>query len=430
VSDVGAILRPIGRILGELAVGGLGLLFLIGYTAAYVPPESFWWMEPFAVLLPVLSVLTLLVAFGMWMRKRRQTVRVGLLVLVVGMIALRFGPMLGGLGRLAETSGDAAPGVLRLMTYNAPFVGSDPAELAQGVATVVHAEAPDVVALQEPHVLTGGATAPPRQVSPQLRELLGPADYRLPAVLPQRTRIRLPVIARTPLDSLSHPGAFQRTKENRFFSRVSFRWQGRRAVLYNVHLHTTVGTQKPWASTRFRFFDPAFWTPVLDTYRTGARRRAEQARRLRRMIARETDPVIVVGDFNATRHHWVYRHIADGLRDAHREAGTGLGGTFPADRPLVRIDHVLVSDHWQVVTTRVSRYHALSDHRPVVTQLRWKDTERTAGGTVGGTVGGGKPSRWEERVHGRSDSGSRTTGRQKHPKHHFPWLSVSRRPSS
>ena len=379
VSDVGALLRPIGRILGELVLGGLGACFLIGYAAAYVPPESFWWMEPFAVLLPVLSVLVLLVALGAWVRKRRQAVRIGGLVLVAGMIALRFGPVLDGSGEAAEASEGAAPDVLRLMTYNAPFVGGDPAELAEGVATVVHAEAPDVVALQEPHVLTARATASPRQVSPQLRELLGPSDYQLPAVLPQRTRIRLPVIGRTPLDSLSHPGAFQREKENRFFSRVPFRWQGRRAVLYNVHLHTTVGAQKPWASARFRFFDPAFWTPVLDTYRTGARRRAEQARRLRRMIARETDPVIVVGDFNSTRHHWVYRHIADGLRDAHREAGTGLGWTFPADRPLVRIDHVLVSDHWDIVTTRVSPHHALSDHRPVVTQLRWKEAERTAG---------------------------------------------------
>jgi vancomycin resistance protein VanJ len=94
------------------------------------------------------------------------------------------------------------------------------------------------------------------------------------------------------------------------------------------------------------------------------------------MIEQETDPVIVVGDFNSTQHHWVYRHISRSLTDAHRAAGSGFGWTFPAHRPLVRIDHVLVSGAWAVVRTHVSSHHATSDHRPVVTRLRWRGTPR------------------------------------------------------
>jgi len=261
---------------------------------------------------------------------------------------------------------------LRVMSFNAPYVGGDPDDLGDAVAGAVRAEEPHLLALQEPHVLTERHSSGVRQVSPQLRGLLGTDSYRLPEVLPAGSRIHQPVLARDDLPALRSL-RLEDPSGNDFVSRVPFRWQGRRAILYNVHLHTTVGGNKPWENTRFRVFDPAFWTPVVDTYRTGARRRAEQARDLRRMIDAEQVPVIVVGDFNSTPHHWVYRHISGSLTDAHRAAGTGFGWTFPAGRPLVRIDHVLVSDAWEVVRTRVSHHHATSDHRPVVTRLRWKD---------------------------------------------------------
>ena len=80
--------------------------------------------------------------------------------------------------------------------------------------------------------------------------------------------------------------------------------------------------------------------------------------------------MLVAGDFNSTPHQWAYRHIAQGLR-----AGGG-GATFPAWRPLVQIDHVLAGPAWCIEATTVLRPRAgrlISDHRPVVAQLRWRD---------------------------------------------------------
>jgi endonuclease/exonuclease/phosphatase family metal-dependent hydrolase len=82
-------------------------------------------------------------------------------------------------------------------------------------------------------------------------------------------------------------------------------------------------------------------------------------------------PVLVVGDFNSTPHQWAYRHLAQGLqRVGSRDA------TFPADRPVVRIDHILAGPAWEVVDARVPvprQDTAISDHRPVTAQLRWRD---------------------------------------------------------
>ena len=368
-----AFTKAANRVLGWTIGVVLGAGFLVGYLAAYVPPDVVWWMDPLAVLLPVTGSLLLVVVTGYWLTGRRRAGRGALAATVAVLVALRVAPDVGiGAGDRAASSATDTTEALRVMTFNTPYVGGDPGELGDAVADAVRAEGPHLLALQEPHVLTGRQTDGVRHVSPQLRRLLGADGYDLPAELPFGSRVHQPVLSRQGADALTSR-RLERPSEREFVSRVPFRWQGRRAVLYNVHLHTTVGGNKPWESTGFRAFDPEYWLPVVETYRTGARRRAEQARELRRMIEQETDPVIVVGDFNSTQHHWVYRHISGSLTDAHRAAGSGFGWTFPAHRPLVRIDHVLVSEAWEVVRTHVSSHHATSDHRPVVARLRWSD---------------------------------------------------------
>lgn len=376
LSAVSAFTRAANRVLGWTIGVVLGAGFLVGYLAAYVPPDVAWWMDPLAVLLPVTGSLLLVVVTGYWLTGRRTAAQGALAATVAVLVALRVVPDVGiGAEGPAASSATDTTEALRVMTFNAPYVGGDPGELGDAVAEAVRAEEPHLLALQEPHVLTSRQPEGVRHVSPQLRRLLGADGYDLPAELPFDSRVHQPVLSRQGADALTSR-RLERPSEREFVSRVPFRWQGRRAVLYNVHLHTTVGGNKPWESSRFRAFDPEFWLPVVETYRTGARRRAEQARELRRMIEQETDPVIVVGDFNSTQHHWVYRHISRSLTDAHRAAGSGFGWTFPAHRPLVRIDHVLVSEAWAVVRTHVSSHHATSDHRPVVTRLRWRGTPR------------------------------------------------------
>nr|WP_296773658.1 endonuclease/exonuclease/phosphatase family protein [Rhodococcus sp. (in: high G+C Gram-positive bacteria)] len=58
-----------------------------------------------------------------------------------------------------------------------------------------------------------------------------------------------------------------------------------------------------------------------------------------------TDTVLVAGDFNAAWDHRQFRNLAsDGFGDAAGMAGAGLFRTFPSDRPLAQLDHVVVSD--------------------------------------------------------------------------------------
>ena len=81
-------------------------------------------------------------------------------------------------------------------------------------------------------------------------------------------------------------------------------------------------------------------------------------------------PIVAGGDFNAEPGSEVHtRLLAAGLRDAWMECGAGDGFTYPADKPVKRIDYLFLSaglrcTHAEVIDTRVS------DHRPLLVTVK------------------------------------------------------------
>lgn len=88
---------------------------------------------------------------------------------------------------------------------------------------------------------------------------------------------------------------------------------------------------------------------------------------------RFTGPRVLCGDFNVPPGSRTYRKLISGLRDVQKTARRARERpTFPAWFPLLRIDHVLVSEeirveHADVVRTPLAR--KASDHLPVVVDL-------------------------------------------------------------
>jgi endonuclease/exonuclease/phosphatase (EEP) superfamily protein YafD len=85
-------------------------------------------------------------------------------------------------------------------------------------------------------------------------------------------------------------------------------------------------------------------------------------------------PVILAGDFNATRHHPSYKRLTQaGVNDAHAQVGrasakTWPNGVFPV--PSLRLDHVLVGDGIAVHAVVEGPANG-SDHKPLFVDLGW-----------------------------------------------------------
>ena len=106
----------------------------------------------------------------------------------------------------------------------------------------------------------------------------------------------------------------------------------------------------------------------------------ECVRLLLESIRGETLPVLAMGDWNNPDFGPLYREIALGLLDAHREAGEGFGYTFPDDvshvlaggRPWMRIDYIFAGLKWQVDRCEVEPDAEDAQHRAVAATLLLK----------------------------------------------------------
>lgn len=291
--------------------------------------------------------------------------------LVLVLSGIRFAPRLNGFD--VQATAREAPD-LRLMTFNAPTYAPDRYASAQQVVQLMRTEQPHVIALQEAD-MGMDSTKQRIRTSTQVVGLLSRLNYQPPELPSYPEMLEQPVIAQFPLlerKEYAFPFPWGVLAPTRI-TQVRFRWDGERVTLLNMHLHT-VSSRKPWTDPTFRWYHPADWIDLLGAYREGVLRRAAEARRIRQIIEETTDPLLVTGDFNSTPHNWAYRHIAQGLQDAYSVAGTGWGGTYPSVFPIVRIDHVLASAHWKVISARVPDQYALSDHRAVRAVLQLRDS--------------------------------------------------------
>lgn len=94
---------------------------------------------------------------------------------------------------------------------------------------------------------------------------------------------------------------------------------------------------------------------------------------LKRAVDSERGPVLIAGDFNATWGNRQFRALlGSGLTDAAAARGQPFQMTWSRSQrlvpPLLRIDHVLTSEHL-VVTSIATGEGRGSDHRPIVAEV-------------------------------------------------------------
>ena len=351
--------------LGALVVAAAVLGLLSGFVPATGP---WWWLQGFGVGLPLsmLAVAVGAVVAGLagWLRW------VGVFVALLALFGVQAAPW-ARFGAAEPTEGD-----LVLLTFNVPRSGPSGEQLARDVSVLFEQNRPDAVALQEALVVRGddGRIQEPIQVGGPLDSL----GFRmLRPFLGRGIPTQVPVLAQPAFElvdservPLQTAGEGEARGSEAF--RVHFRWDGREGVLYNIHLRS-FGAAKPWLEDRETLLDDTTWAGYVGRYREAFQLRAAEADALAERIERETLPVIVAGDFNSTPANWAFRRLLGGRRDAWRVAGRSWWApTYPAGRPMVRIDAVLADPAFEIAEAEVLP-DAFSDHRPLRVRLRWRE---------------------------------------------------------
>ena len=353
------------------------LLLAVAFAIAapHLHPRPFWWAQLLAVFLPYLVIPTVVAAIVsiLW----KKWIWVGLHVALLLLIGLRAFPVERFSAPQIEGADD-----LVILTFNAPRYGPSEEALGDSMIALVREFEPDMIALQEAWI-TGAEPGQPGMRAPQVRALTDSLAYTV------ATPPRMSSQAAWSSNSTSVPMLFRQgvgeievveqsavqlsdTPDDHVSVaiRTRFRWHGREAVIYNIHLRS-FGVNKPWED-RIHLTQPQTWLPYLRQYRMAYRQRAAEAEALAEHIEDETLPVILAGDFNGTVNNWTVRKLKGQRSDAFQVAGAGPGHTYRADKPFVRIDFLFADADWTVIGAHVPNVQ-FSDHRPLVVRLRWRD---------------------------------------------------------
>ncbi|MDF2659013.1 MAG: hypothetical protein K0Q94_1804 [Paenibacillus sp.] len=107
-------------------------------------------------------------------------------------------------------------------------------------------------------------------------------------------------------------------------------------------------------------------------YRTDPAIRWMQIREMLQLAGVHTDPVLVLGDFNARPDAPELAPLFSAFPDSWTAVRADAGHTFPADQPDRKIDYILASGHMRTIRTYTIPGTA-SDHLPIVADLEFAD---------------------------------------------------------
>lgn len=247
---------------------------------------------------------------------------------------------------------DSGAGEITVMTYNIEknnFPGKDGLVLES-----IRAANADVVAVQELN----------SRMSRKIGERLSP-EYPYQLLAPGENAEGMGLISRYPMKKsrLKLPGPWFRAIQS-----ADIAFENKTITLINVHFN--------------RFYPGEPFEPFIHRHR-------RHAETVSRFAAIRRNPVLLLGDLNATPANDAYRLVARKFTDSWREAGWGFGHTFPgkAKDPklwmtvsgistpdwLFRIDYIFHSGEWETRDIRIGPWNGGSDHRPVTARLALRE---------------------------------------------------------
>ena len=92
--------------------------------------------------------------------------------------------------------------------------------------------------------------------------------------------------------------------------------------------------------------------------------RTPQIERIGELLAERDEPTVLTGDFNVDETKELRLLVEGGLQPAD------AGPTFPAWHPKKTLDHLFVSEHFEIVRSYVFDSFLFADHLPLIAEVR------------------------------------------------------------
>ena len=319
----------------------VAILLILGYISSYIPVKSFPRISIYSLITPVLIVVNI-VFMLYWMAKIKRQFLLSFLILLIGY------PKVSSLYKFSGKQEVVSNDVLKVMTYNVRVFnvykwikGED---VFGQIKSLIKEENPSIVCFQEFYYTKEDKFKefPYRYVNYKTEET-GQAIYS-----------KYPIINKGSLE-------FPNSGNNAIFADIV---RGDDTVrVYNIHLqsfHIDPENEELSQKNSSRLAS-----------RMGAVFTKQQVQTDIFVEHKSSSPfrTITCGDLNNNQYSAIYEQIRGDDLDSFQEQGSGTGKTFYFKYYPLRIDFIFTDPSIEVISHK-NRYEKLSDHYPVIAQLK------------------------------------------------------------
>ncbi|WP_100803515.1 endonuclease/exonuclease/phosphatase family protein [Ulvibacter sp. MAR_2010_11] len=326
-------------------------LLLISFVLPYLPPKSFPTLSLLSLAVSPLLLVNILFALY-WLVRWKRLALLSILVLTIAYI--HFNPFIE-----ISSEGDASEynHTLNILSYNVRLFNAYEKEPSKGVSETISKllkeNDPDIVCIQEYYRGSNfDFSAYPHQYVhfKDSNNKLGHAILS-----------KYPIVSTGAFD-------FEDSNNNTIYADIV---KGEDTLrIYNLHLQSlgilpNVEYLQEGSTDKLR--------------KRMSRAFVKQESQMDAILAhkiKSPHPVIISGDFNNTPFSYVYRKMANKMHDAFTERGSGLGTTFKFDGYPMRIDYILTSESFDILSFETLN-ESFSDHYPIRAKVSWDPVSET-----------------------------------------------------
>jgi endonuclease/exonuclease/phosphatase family metal-dependent hydrolase len=320
-------------------------LLLISFILPYLPPKNFPTLSLLSLVVSLLIIVNIFFAIY-WAIQFRRRFLVSFTVLLISYFYFN-------VFYEVSSEGDASQykNTLNVLSYNVrlfnAYEKNPETDASKIISEILTEENPDVVFVQEYYK--------PNKID------FSAFPYKYVHFKSEKAKLGHAFFSKYPL---VNTGAFdfEETYNNTLYADVV---KGTDTIrIYNVHL------QSLGIIPRVSFLQDSDNEKLRKRVSKAFEKQQGQVEAILEHKQKTKHPVIICGDFNNTPFSFSYRKLKDGMQDAFRERGNGLGTTFKFEKFPMRIDYIFASEGLDVISFE-SMEKTFSDHYPVRATVGW-----------------------------------------------------------
>ncbi|PVW13509.1 endonuclease/exonuclease/phosphatase family protein [Marixanthomonas spongiae] len=324
----------------------VAFLLLLSFVLPYLPPSKFPTLSLLSLLVSPLIVLNLLFAVYWLVRLKRKFLLSAIILVVAYMYFNPFFEI------SSEGNSSAYKKTITVLSYNVRLFNAyedNPAseDVSKTFSEILKKEKPDVISVQEYYIQNkvDFSEYPYQYINFKEKNKLGHAIFS-----------KFPII---------HKGAFNfsETSNNAIYADIVKNDDTLR--VYNVHL------QSMGIKPRVSYLQENDKTRLRKRITDAFVKQEGQIAEIKEHKAKTPYKTMVMGDFNNTSFSYIYKKMTANMQDAFLKQGNGIGTTFKFDFYPMRIDFILSSNDFEVLSFKTMD-QSFSDHFPVSATLGWE----------------------------------------------------------